>query len=138
MQDRGAPRGRVQPAGAYVEPVVVEPGAGGAEGGDAQLEGGEDAQRGRPVHPGAVDAAEVAARAEAGHEGPHDHRDGVDAHAAVQGEDALPGDLVDEGGDPAHEESRPHRGQGRGFPGWPPHRPEATARGGFRSTGVAL
>ena len=33
-----------------------------------------------------------------------DHGDGIDADAAVQGEDALPGDLVDEPGGAAHEE----------------------------------
>ena len=48
--------------------------------------------------------AEVAADPEPGHERGHDHGHGVEPDPAVEGEQALPGDLVDEGRGAAQEE----------------------------------
>jgi hypothetical protein len=48
-------------------------------------------------------AAGMAAQAEAHHERGDDHRDRVDPDAALQGQDPLPDDLVDEGGGAAQE-----------------------------------
>jgi hypothetical protein len=49
----------------------------------------------------------MAADAEAGHEGRDDQGDRPGADAAREGEDPLPGDLVDERGSPAQEEEGP-------------------------------
>jgi hypothetical protein len=48
----------------------------------------------------------MAADAEPGHEGGDDHRDRVESDAAVQREDALPRDLVDECGCTAQQEQQ--------------------------------
>ena len=87
-----------------VEPVVVEVGARGAEGGDAELERGERGQGPAPVEARREAPAQVAADPEAGHERGHDHGHGVEPHPAVERQEALPGDLVDEGGGAAQEE----------------------------------
>ena len=59
----------------------------------------------------AEQAADVAADAQARHEGADDHRDRVNADAAVEGQDPLPRHLVDEAGRAAHEESEPGQDQ---------------------------
>jgi hypothetical protein len=52
----------------------------------------------------------MAADAEAGHEGGHDHRHRIEAYAAVEREDPLPGDLVDECGGATQEEQQAGEG----------------------------
>ena len=103
VEDRRPPRTGVQPARPQVEPIVVETAARETEEADGQLEAREGEQRGAGREPGARDAAEVAAEPEADHERGHDHRDGVDPHAAVQGQEPLPRYLVDESGRAAEE-----------------------------------
>ena len=50
----------------------------------------------------------MAADAEAGHESGGDERDGIDPHAGLQGEQALPGHLVHESRRAAQDERHRH------------------------------
>ncbi len=107
VREAGGERGTLEPRGERVEPVVIEEGAGGSEGGDRELDEREEAQRRARLEPRAQPAAELAADPEPGHEGRHDHRDRVEPDAAVEREDALPGDLVDERRSAAQQEQEP-------------------------------
>ena len=98
-------RQRIEPGGQAEREHVVEQGAARrAPDGDADLDQRERDERAARRAPLAEHAARVAAEAEPHHERGHDDRDRVDPDAALQGEDALPDDLVDEGGGPAQEE----------------------------------
>ena len=101
-----APGRAVEPGAPQVEQVVVEPAARGAEGADRQLQQAEGAQRHAGRRADGQPAAEQAAEAEPRHERGHDHRHRVDADAAVQGQDALPRDLVHEARGSAQDEGR--------------------------------
>ena len=90
--------------GPGIEPVVVDPGAGRPEGTDEQLEDGEGPERPRSVDSGAETASEVGAETEAGHEGGDDQAHRVETHSAVQDQQSLPGDLIDEGRRSARQE----------------------------------
>ncbi len=114
VHEGGRPRGDPQVRGDRVEPVVVHPGARDAEGADPHLDEGEASEGGTAGEPRAPQPPDVAARAEAGHEGGHDHRDRVEPHPRVEREDALPGDLVDERRDPAEEVERGRDPEGPG------------------------
>ena len=104
MEEAGPPGVRVERARADIQPVVVEAAAREPEEADGQFQPGERPPRRAGREADAQEAAQVAAQPEAHHERGHDHRDGVDAHAAVQREQALPGDLVDQRGRAAQEE----------------------------------
>ena len=119
VREAGGERGTLEPRGERVEPVVIEEGAGGSEGGDRELDEREEAQRRARLEPRAQPPAELAADPEPGHEGGHDHRHRVEPDAAVEGEDALPGDLIDERRSAAQQEQEPGEGDGGRIP---PHR----------------
>jgi hypothetical protein len=125
VQERGAPQGRVQPRAFEVEHVVVEPATERREQADRQLDDREGRERGRPRQAAAQQAAGVAAQAQARHEGRDDQRDRVDADAGLQGQDALPGHLVDERRGAGQAEERGHHRQ-------QPGRRRALCRGNAR------
>ena len=102
---------RVPGAEANVEDVVVEPSAQRSPGGDRDFQRGEGHEGALRRQAKAEAAAQMAADAQPRHERAHDHGDRFDSDAGVQGENALPGHLVDEGGSPAHEESRAQKRQ---------------------------
>ena len=85
----------------------------------AELDEREREQGGPRREAHARGAPAVAARSEAEHERGHDGRHRIDADAALQGEDALPGHLVDEargaagqeGRDEEREDARGHAGR---------------------------
>jgi len=125
------PGRRRQVDGPRVEPVVVDPRARRAESGDAELERGESREGPSSPETCGEATAQVAADPEADHERGHDHGDGVEAHPAVEGEQPLPGDLVDEGGGAAEEEEEAGEGDRRGVAphGWCPWLPMQNGQG---------
>ena len=104
VRDRRPRRRLIEKGGEGPEAVVVEPAAHGGEEPHQQLDQGEEPQRPAGREPRAQDAPDVAAQAEAGHEGGHDEGHGHDPDAGVQRQDALPEDLVHERGGAAQEE----------------------------------
>jgi hypothetical protein len=110
VQQAGPPQARVQGRPVFVEHVVIQPAAGRPEHSDAALHGGERDEGRARGEPRAEGAAGQAAQSQSGQESGHDDGDGVGADATMQGEHALPGDLVDEGGRAAQHEGEAEKG----------------------------
>ena len=111
LQEAGAQGLTVDPSPAHVEPVVVERAAHRTERRDRELAGREESERARTRDAGAHHRTQMAPEPETEHERGDDHRDREKTDSRLQGEDALPGHLVREGGRAAEEKRDTDDGQ---------------------------